>query len=320
MKFQPADHKLFFTKNDPDDRRLGEFVNSSSSIADLKLLQPQLSLWGYPDDEGILMNGGRAGARLAPPEIRHFFYRMTCPENSARSFRMLDFGNVDVTLPLAERHEQGRILATEHCKANIPFVALGGGHDYGYCETTGFLSHFTSAKESSKKPVVINIDAHLDVRPIDKGFHSGTPFRRALTEFKNEFHFFEVGLQPQCNSPQHAQWAENQGAKLFWLNGHESTSQVLQQVRTSLQTHRGSPVFLSVDIDAFSSQIAPGCSQSWPTGLELAPFLEFMAELKTQFQLAGLGIYEVSPPLDVVQMTSKLAAILVHRFAFGENI
>jgi formiminoglutamase len=45
-----------------------------------------------------------------------------------------------------------------------------------------------------------------------------------------------------------------------------------------------------------------------------------MAELKTQFQLAGLGIYEVSPPLDVVQMTSKLAAILVHRFAFGENI
>jgi formiminoglutamase len=310
MKFQSLEQNLFFTKNDNEDRRLGDFAISSSSLSDLQTLKPSLCLWGYPDDEGIVMNGGRPGAKLGPQEIRYFFYRMTAPETDLS--RIIDFGNVDTKMALAERHEQGRSLAHAVCQSQIPFIALGGGHDYGYSEASGFLS---ATRGGALKPVVINIDAHLDVRPTDKGFHSGTPFRRILTEFKNDFHFFEVGLQAQCNSPSHAKWAEQNGAHLFWM-ADKSSSELLDALTQALLPFKNHPLFLSVDIDGFSSSIAPGCSQSWPTGLELAPFLKLLRFLKSHFQLAGLGIYEVSPPLDLDKVTAKLAAVLAYHFAF----
>jgi arginase family enzyme len=81
------------------------------------------------------------------------------------------------------------------------------------------------------------------------------------------------------------------------------------------------PCFLSVDIDAFDSSYAPGASQSWPTGLTPREFFPFMDLLLHRLDVRSLGIYEVSPPLDVASATSKLGALIVHRFVshFSEH-
>ncbi len=297
------------------DPRLKDCVSYETNTSHLSAATADLVLWGYPDDEGIVMNGGRPGAKMAPDSIRQVFYKTTPGLGFTQLPKIVDLGNVDVSKPLSDRHERGRALARAACEKQISFLSLGGGHDYGYSDTCGFLDTF--AGKSLEKPLVINLDAHLDVRPLDKGHHSGTPFRRALTEFPFEFEFFEIGLQPQCNSKDHWQWALDQGAHILpydQVKGHSLVS----KTQSELEMYRGRPTFLSVDIDSFASSEAPGCSAPWPTGLEIRYFTELLEWLQSHLDVRGMGIYEVSPPLDEGNKTSRLAALIA--FYYLKNI
>lgn len=66
--------KTFFTKDNPQDLRLGDFTKSLTEATGLK---GSVVVMGYPDDEGIQNNKGRAGAKDAPKCIRENFYKMT---------------------------------------------------------------------------------------------------------------------------------------------------------------------------------------------------------------------------------------------------
>lgn len=306
--FQPIDRQLLFTKNDKEDPRLGECVHL--------LAQPDLTydiaLLGYADDEGISLNGGRPGARLAPTEIRRALYKMTPHLQAAKLPQVLDLGDLKPTAgTLGDRHEHGRQAVRELAQQNLPWISLGGGHDYGYCDGAGFLD------VSAGDAVLLNFDAHMDVRPADKGFNSGTPFYRILNEFSGRFDFAEIGIQNQCNSRQHIQWAQSKGATVFTLD-HIQQKGLLPTVQKFMQGKEKKKVFVSLDIDAFTSVQAPGCSQSWTTGLEANTFLQTLTWLVESFSVSGLGIYEVSPPLDVDNQTSKLAALVCHNFIFAQ--
>lgn len=211
---------------------------------------------------------------------------------------------------LEKRHATCRKKAEELFQSSSDFLlTLGGGHDYGYPDGAAFLS-----QNFSQKPVIINFDAHLDVRPVDRGLTSGTPFRRLIEEFPNAFDLLEIGLQPQCNSPFHWEWALAQGVKTVPLAEIRAVEgrHVLQSILQKLVPEPGRPLWLSLDIDAFSSREAPGCSASWPSGLNAEEVTELWPWLFEHFQIRGLGIYEVSPPLDVDSKTTKLAALMAY--------
>ena len=298
MRLTPPLSSLFFSKNDPQDQRLGDFVRACE-VTDL--LVDEIAIWGSPDDEGIRLNGGRPGAALAPEEIRKYFYKMTPPARGAFPQNLADLGNLSLTGALSDRHERGRGIAQDVHRKKSFALSLGGGHDYGFPDAAGFLDVF-----QNQNPLVINFDAHLDVRPLDKGLHSGTPFRRLIETFPKKFEFWELGLQPQCNSKNHADWAEARGAQLVFLEELLiSNSGLLPQPNLSR------PCFVSLDIDVFSSKEAPGCSQSWATGLLIENYLPWMQFLFDSFDVRGLGIYEVSPALDIDHRTSKLAALVM---------
>lgn len=76
------------------------------------------------------------------------------------------------------------------------------------------------------------------------------------------------------------------------------------------------PVFVSYDIDCLSSSEAGGCSQSWATGLTVQESLDFLTQIYKISDVRGLGIYEVSPPLDHDFKTSKTAALLAYHFLY----
>ncbi|MBO9668713.1 MAG: arginase family protein, partial [Bdellovibrio sp.] len=120
----------------------------------------------------------------------------------------------------------------------------------------------------------------------------------------------------QCNSRAHIAWAKQHGADVFTLDqiNAEGLLPVLQNYLKGKETKK---IFLSVDIDAFTSNEAPGCSQSWTTGLFTKDFLEALHWMMKHYDIRGMGIYEVSPPLDQDKRTSKLAALISHNFIFG---
>lgn len=340
MIFQPCDSQLFFSRRDRTDPRLGALTESLGASQDAVEFRANLErrlpsvesedtggelsrhfvIAGYPDDEGIRLNGGRPGAAEAPDRIRQSFYKMTPPLLDPTDFFFLwDAGNLQTqSMTLADRHREASAFAKVALDCGAVWVGLGGGHDYGFADAAAFLEWCREA-HSGERPLVINFDAHLDVRPAENGLSSGTPFYRMLEAFP-DVDFVEVGIQTHCNSRSHLQWARERGVRILTqdevlLSGESFTTMTTRLLDDWLLKRR--PAFLSVDIDGFSSSVAPGCSQSWATGVTAHEFMPLLEILNRRLDLKILGIYEVSPPLDQDDRTAKLAAQILHRILGG---
>ncbi|MEI7973067.1 MAG: arginase family protein [Bdellovibrio sp.] len=180
-------------------------------------------------------------------------------------------------------------------------MALGGGHDYAYPHVAGVL-------QVEPECLVLNFDAHLDCRPLKNGMNSGTPFRRLLEEFPRTS-LVEIGVQQALNSPHHWKWLQEKGGQIYPLQFIQERG--LRYALEALEP-KGRPLFLSLDMDVFSSAYAPGCSASWPQGLGVKDFFQCLQPIFEKFRVLGMGIYEVSPPLDSDFRTCKLAAQILH--------
>ncbi len=306
MKLNPISKDFFFTKHDPADPRIGDMAK----VGNLETLQANdFAVLGYPDDEGIKLNGGRVGAAEAPDAIRKCFYKMTPGLLSNVTVSIKDLGNISAET-ISDRHTFAQETVSKILAKNVNLITLGGGHDYGYPDGAAFL-------KNSVNPLIINFDAHLDVRPYTNVPHSGTPFSRLLTDFK--FDFAEVGIQSHCNSKEHLNWAKRHGAKvLTWdeimFSDDDMAVSILRFLEPMTSIRRD--VFISVDIDGFSSNYAMGCSAPNPLGFDPTNFFKIFKVLCKQLNVKLVGIYETSPPLDFSFLTSKLAAQIIHRRMF----
>ena len=142
-------------------------------------------------------NGGRVGAARAPEEIRKYLFRLTVGD-AGRQVELterppLDLGNVLVSADLEGSQESLGLVVGEILKSGATPVVLGGGHETAYGHFLGYVN--------AQWPVgIINIDAHLDVRPCQDGRgHSGSPFRQAMehpTQPLPGARYLCVGAQP----------------------------------------------------------------------------------------------------------------------------
>lgn len=301
--FSATDSKLFFSKNDPLDPRLGDLVKTKAEGADIVIV-------GYPDDEGIGINGGRMGAAQAPREIRHWLYRTTPhPRRPIKTFA--DLGDLNIASDVAKRHENACEMVRDLLKQNLQVLALGGGNDYAYADGMAFLETY-----KGKKPLIVNIDAHLDVRDTSRGLSSGTPFYRLL-ESSVDFEFIELGAQSQCNSAHHWDYVEKKGGKVVAFDeliesGLPLSETVTQILGDSLLRKR--PTYLALDIDCMAWPYAMGSSAAWPIGFQPQALWSLLQLMIKRLDVRVFGIYEVSPPLDTGSGTAKLAAQFAHGF------
>ena len=302
-ELQAPERKLFFSKNDPRDPRLGELALSFEKTSEVMVI-------GYPDDEGVRLNGGRDGAALGPDAIREFLYKTT-PHPTRRIRPFSDAGNLRSKGDLPARHESAQEQVGEWLARDQRVLSLGGGNDYAFADGIAFLR-----KYQGLKPLVINVDAHLDVRDMSRGMNSGTPFFRLL-ESGIVFDFVELGAQSQCNSKTHWEYVTQKGGQIISYDEIIESGRLLRDYvaeRMGELLLRRRPTFLALDIDAFAWPYAAGSSAAWPLGLEPAAFWPLYLLLLKRLDVRMLGIYEVAPGLEKGNGTSKLAAQLAHGF------
>lgn len=314
---EKADRDLFYSRNDPKDRRLGELVHRGkmSSVRDSDVV-----MIGVPEDRGILANKGRAGAAKGPDDVRRRLYKLTPGFNmDLDRIRVIDAGNISTKeLTLEEVHlALQEAVADAVSRGGIPLV-IGGGHDLTYPGLAGLVQGAELKKDSLG---LINVDSHLDVRTDENGINSGTSFYRALTQLKSKAllgnAFVEFGIQEPYNSPYYYNWVKKQGGIVFTLK--EVSERVMESFiqALSIVSKKGRTVALSLDIDAVRSTEAPGASASNPSGLK-APELDKIAYLAGRSpQIRYLDIMEVSPPLDQDHRTASLAASSIFWFLRG---
>src|SRR5262249_27458975 len=194
-----------------DDPRLGEITESwhGSTAA---LTPGRAVLLGFPQDEGVRRNHGRPGAAKAPHEIRTHLFRLT-PYDAERGINLtarppLDAGDLRLVGSLEETQDSLAVVIAGLLEHGTVPVVLGGGHETAYGVYLGYV-------EAQKDVGIINIDAHLDVRPYVPGHgHSGSPFRQALelpTRPLPGPRYVCLGAQPQAASREHVKYAQERG-------------------------------------------------------------------------------------------------------------
>src|SRR5262249_43525305 len=118
---------------------------------------------------------------------------------------------------------------------------------------------------------ILNLDAHLDVRPSLEGLgHSGSPFRQALEYSPRPLPgaaYACLGAQPFVVSAEHLCHVRQRGGVVAWRD--EVDGCLDGQVRAQIERlHRlCGAVHLSIDADVAAAADVPGVSAPNPTGL-----------------------------------------------------
>lgn len=286
----------------PEDRRVGHLIKTEIS-SDTRAV-----IIGYPSDSGVALNGGRIGAAEAPTFIRRMLYRMTpsaleYEAHSALLKHIVDLGDFQSTGDL-ERDliEFGKVIAAYLRQGIVPMI-LGGGHEISY-------AHFLGYVEAQKKVSIVNIDAHLDVRPLKEGKgHSGSPFRQALTHPSKACTGYTVhGAAPQSCAKDHVDFIASHGGKIEWRG---------TPAGGNLFSPDQGAVMATFDIDVVDGAFAPGVSSPSAGGMSAEHFVDFANQAGRSPSVTSFDIVEVNPRFDRDNLTARLAALAVWNFLRG---
>jgi formiminoglutamase len=277
-------------------------------------------LLGFPHDEGVFLNGGRAGTRLGPEKFRFWLKRFGSVFNPEKntdlsSLTVTDAGDVPPEIPLEEAHAMltekvGSILD----QGGLPFV-IGGGNDQSYPNASALLHH-----RKNKSVGVINIDAHLDVRPLKDGCaHSGSPFRLLLEDerFDGE-NFIEFAAQGSQCSLEHAEFVRGKKGRILWLDDVQHHGNVIDGFQASLGNlaWNSSSLFVSFDLDSVAASDAPGVSCPAVLGLSAQDAVSIAYRSGGHPSVALFDLSEYNPMIED-ERTGRLAAAMFYYFCLG---
>lgn len=278
------------------------------TISNLNLVQTsekKVGILGYAGEEGVIRNQGRLGTLEGPAAIRKMLGSVAyhLPENLS----LLDYGDIfTINQDLEGSHEAISKITFDLLKSNHFPVLLGGGHDLAYAHGRG-VQHYIA--EKGEKLGIINLDAHFDLRPLANGkAHSGSPFLQLAQEFPDNFHYLALGIQRAANPKSLFQTAENLNARYlvmedFRLNNWEYIEEQIIWFLDSVNK-----VYLSIDLDGFSSAFAPGVSAPSPMGFNPQIAFKVFELIAKSKKLISLDVVELNPKFDQDNATGRLAA------------
>jgi formiminoglutamase len=289
-----------------EDPRVGHLLGKSATAEDAAVV-----LVGFPSDEGIVINGGRAGAAEAPDQIRRWLYRLTPDARASDRFtgllaRTVDLGDLEIHGPLEQDQEALGELLTEFVKRGVIPITFGGGHETAF-------GHFLAYVYSGRSVSILNWDGHPDVRPLKNGrAHSGSPFQQALKHLSGSCAGYTVaGLLPYQVAATHLEFIRENEGEFIWRD--QVTEAVIRDVYSGMQT----PSMVSFDLDAVDHVHAPGVSAPGVGGMPIHLWLRAAYEAGKCRAVTSMDIVELNPRVDLDGRTARLAALTVWSFLKG---
>jgi len=265
------------------------------------------ALLGYAGDEGVRRNKGRIGAVNGPEAVRNALTKQA--NHLPRSCSFIDVGNIiGLDHDLEGAHEFLSSAVTKLLDQQHFPMLIGGGHDLSFAHYQGIRKFLNKGEKIG----IINLDAHFDLREKEERGNSGTPFYQIATELEEDFHYLCLGIQRQANTPELFKTAKK--FEVDYLFNHEFTVanwQAVSETLTRFMT-KVDHIYLTVDLDGFSSSIAPGVSAASPLGFSWDIAYKTIQSICNSEKLISMDIVELNPTYDVDLSTAKLAAGIVH--------
>ncbi|MFT7160896.1 MAG: formiminoglutamase [Bacteroidia bacterium] len=293
---------------------LVEFVDAQfEEIPILKKNQKGYGLIGYCCQEGVRRNHGRIGAAHGPRAIRNMLAPLA--NHLEENIKIIDFGNLHCLHEEMETTQQ--LLGNQVFKllerGYIPLL-MGGGHDIAYGHYLG-LKLFLDNQEKNKSLGIINLDAHFDLRNSKNGTNSGTPFFEIALDTKNnhkKFNYLCLGIQKTSNTRLLFNTANDLEVDYVLSQDFHKENMVAIREKVSVFIDKVDYIYLTMDLDGFSSAYAPGVSASSPYGFSPEAATEVIKFICNSKKLISSDIAELNPTYDQDNCTARLASGLLY--------
>jgi len=308
--------RIYWTgrKSNPDIGK--QYWYQEIELCDINYLKDEekidIAIVGYVCDEGVRRNLGRVGSDQGPRVLRERLAKLPVHFESKN---IADFGDI---ICIDEDMEAcqlsfSKIISLLISRQIFP-ISIGGGHDMAFGHFMGIRD---AIKNTAKQKIgILNFDAHFDLRPVESKPNSGTPFNQIITELNksNEtLDYFVIGIQQQSNTKELFEIAKTNHVDYAINYDCESATEEMKTLQQRLIPfiNRNDYLYITIDLDGFSSAYAPGVSAPSPLGF--TPYFVFKM-LKFIFatnKVISCDIAELNPTLDRDNLTANLAAKLV---------
>lgn len=286
-----------------------------SKLQALENKPQQFVVLGYVCDEGVRLNQGRIGAKKGPEVIRAALAKM--PNHLSEKQQLVDVGDIEYTT--GNLKEVQKLLSESVTllleKKALP-ILIGGGHDIAYGHYNGIKNYLNSRNKKSTIGI-INFDAHFDLRENSKGSNSGTPFYQIASE-NDSFEYLCLGIRKDANDSVLFKTAAELGVTYVLKDTFRIAfaKEIITWIKAFIA--KVDYVYVTIDLDGFSSAYAPGVSAASPMGFAPDIVLECLDTILGSGKLISLDIAEMNPNYDVDGLTAKLAASLLHTIMHTE--
>lgn len=290
-----------------DTRRLFNVVRTEGSAR-----EPGAPvLLGFCCDAGVLRNQGRAGAAGGPREIRRALAGV--PAHGLAAFH--DAGDVACNDGDLEAAQQAlaQAVAAELGQGAFPLV-LGGGHEIAWGTWQGLRAHL-DARGDQGRMLVINLDAHLDLRTGRPG-SSGTPFdqiAQACRERGQRFEYACLGVSRLGNTA--ALFAHADVLGVHYVEDVAMQERHLDARLAELQAlmDKVDHVYLTIDLDVLPAAVMPAVSAPAAYGVPLPVVEAIVMLVRASGKLRVADLAEFNPLYDRDGCGARAAARLAYR-------
>lgn len=268
------------------------FIGADSSFEDSEIV-----LFGAPYDSTTSF---RPGTRFGPSAMRNESFGIetyspyqdrdletdakVCDEGDLE----LPFGAPDRALDMIEA-KASEILSA----GKIPFL-LGGEH----LVTLGAVR---AAARRYPNLCIIHFDAHADLREDYLGVKlSHACVMRRCHDILGDGRIWQFGIR-----------SGTKDEFSFMREGHVTTEPFSVKTLLSLKLPKGTPVYLTVDLDVLDPAEFPGTGTQEAGGLRFADLLSALMDILKRFNVVALDNVELSPSLDASGRSTALACKLL---------
>lgn len=231
----------------------------------------------------------RGGSGLAPSAIREFSHSLESYSiisgKDLEDINLFDVGDLNVSH--LEPEEMVKEVGTFLQSFPFAFPLLLGG------EHTITLGAVMSLVKRFPQLYVLSLDAHPDFRSLYEGkaVCHATVMRR-IGEIVGDERLLFLGLRTATAE----EWKQLKSCALVSSEPVALSSDL-----------KAKPLYLSLDIDVLDPSCAPGTGNPEPGGWSFRELMDFLLSLK-DYNIVGMDIVEVSPPLDDSGITNVTTA------------
>ncbi len=299
--------------HDPLWFRADQWLTGGSGAA---AAEPALAVVGVPNSASSL---SPSQAYRTPARLRDVLGRLSTFDGDTgldlRELPVVDRGD----WPVADLDMHAVPAAVEDAAARLdpsPVHAFLGGDN---AITRPLVRGLARALGGDLRSIgVLTLDAHHDVRTLDRGPTNGTPIRGLIEDGLPGPHVAQVGILAFANSREYRNYCDEHEIWVATMADVERRGvDVVTGEALARLASRCERILVDVDVDVLDRAFAPGCPGSRPGGMSPRQLFTATRICGRHPKVCAADFVEVDPERDVAEITLLNTATALLSFAAG---